>query len=107
MRVDRMSGRNRGSPAANAHIEQGGVLTAINGSPLMRSSDFAETISKSVMATDASHGDSGLGKMPEERVRSLSQQNQPELSMTRGQRENGNRGNRQSDEGLQRLSEKA
>src|SRR6516165_9607991 len=34
-----------GSPAANAHIEQGDVLTAINGSPLMRSSDFAGIIS--------------------------------------------------------------
>ena len=30
-----------GSPAATAGIEQGDVLTAINGSPLMRSSDFA------------------------------------------------------------------
>ena len=35
-----------GSPAANAHIEQGDVLTAINGSPLMRSNDFAGIISK-------------------------------------------------------------
>jgi serine protease Do len=34
-----------GSPADNAHIEEGDVLTAINGSPLMRSSDFAEIIS--------------------------------------------------------------
>jgi S1-C subfamily serine protease len=34
-----------GSPAAAAHIEQGDVLTAINGSPLMRASDFAEIIS--------------------------------------------------------------
>jgi serine protease Do len=34
-----------GSPAANAHIEQGDVLTSINGSPLMRSSDFAGIIS--------------------------------------------------------------
>ena len=34
-----------GSPAANAGIEQGDVLTAINGSPLMRSSDFAGIIS--------------------------------------------------------------
>ena len=34
-----------GSPAANAHIAQGDVLTAINGSPLMRSSDFAGIIS--------------------------------------------------------------
>jgi serine protease Do len=34
-----------GSPAATAGIEQGDVLTAINGSPLMRSSDFAEIIS--------------------------------------------------------------
>jgi serine protease Do len=34
-----------GSPAAAAGIEQGDVLTAINGSPLMRSSDFAQIIS--------------------------------------------------------------
>jgi serine protease Do len=34
-----------GSPAANAGIEQGDVLTAINGSSLMRSSDFAGIIS--------------------------------------------------------------
>ena len=34
-----------GGPAAAAHIEQGDVLTAINGSPLMRSTDFAEIIS--------------------------------------------------------------
>jgi len=40
-----------GSPAAAANIEQGDVLTAINGSPLMRSTDFAEIIS--VMAPNA------------------------------------------------------
>ncbi|MBV8286707.1 MAG: PDZ domain-containing protein [Hyphomicrobiales bacterium] len=34
-----------GGPAAAAHIEEGDVLTAINGSPLMRASDFAEIIS--------------------------------------------------------------
>jgi PDZ domain len=34
-----------GSPAATAGIKQGDVLTAINGSPLMRSSDFAGIIS--------------------------------------------------------------
>jgi serine protease Do len=34
-----------GSPAAAAHIEEGDLLTAINGLPLMRSSDFAEIIS--------------------------------------------------------------
>ncbi|HXW31427.1 MAG TPA: PDZ domain-containing protein [Xanthobacteraceae bacterium] len=34
-----------GGPAATAGIEQGDVLTAINGSPLMRASDFAKTIS--------------------------------------------------------------
>ena len=32
-----------GSPAADAHIEQGDVLTAINGAPLMRSGDFARS----------------------------------------------------------------
>ena len=40
-----------GSPAAKAHIEQGDVLTAINGSPLMRSSDFAGIISKMAPGT--------------------------------------------------------
>jgi serine protease Do len=39
-----------GSPAAAAGIEQGDVLTAINGSPLMRASDFAGVIS--AMAPD-------------------------------------------------------
>jgi serine protease Do len=34
-----------GGPAATAGIEQGDVLTAINGSPLIHASDFAETIS--------------------------------------------------------------
>lgn len=34
-----------GGPAAAAHIEQGDVLTAINGSPLMRSTDFVEIVS--------------------------------------------------------------
>src|SRR5262249_59950934 len=33
------------SPAAAAHIEEGDVLAAINGSPLMRSSDFSSIIS--------------------------------------------------------------
>jgi S1-C subfamily serine protease len=33
------------SPAAHAHIEAGDVLTAINGSPLIRSGDFAGLIS--------------------------------------------------------------
>jgi serine protease Do len=40
-----------GSPAATAGIEQGDVLTAINGSPLMRSSDFAGIISKMAPGT--------------------------------------------------------
>jgi S1-C subfamily serine protease len=34
-----------GGPAAAAGIEQGDLLTAINGSPLMRASDFAGIIS--------------------------------------------------------------
>ena len=34
-----------GSPAAAAGIQQGDVLTSINGSPLMRSTDFADIIS--------------------------------------------------------------
>jgi serine protease Do len=33
------------SPAADAGIEAGDVITAINGSPLMRASDFAAIIS--------------------------------------------------------------
>ena len=33
-----------GSPAAAAHIEQGDALTSVNGSPLMRASDFAKII---------------------------------------------------------------
>jgi serine protease Do len=40
-----------GSPAASAHIEEGDVLTAVNGSPLMRTSDFAEIISKMAPGT--------------------------------------------------------
>ena len=39
------------SPAAKAHIEQGDVLTAINGSPLMSWSDFAGIISKMAPGT--------------------------------------------------------
>jgi serine protease Do len=35
-----------GSPAAQAGIEAGDVITAINGAPLMRSRDFAAMISK-------------------------------------------------------------
>jgi serine protease Do len=34
-----------GGPAANAGIEAGDVVTSINGSPIMRSSDFATMIS--------------------------------------------------------------
>jgi serine protease Do len=34
-----------GSPAANAGIEAGDVITSINGSPIMRSGDFAAMIS--------------------------------------------------------------
>jgi serine protease Do len=40
-----------GSPAANAQIEQGDVITAINGSPLMRSNDFAGIISEMAPGT--------------------------------------------------------
>jgi PDZ domain-containing secreted protein len=29
---------------AKAHIEQGDVLTSVNGSPLMRASDFAQIV---------------------------------------------------------------
>jgi serine protease Do len=34
-----------GSPAANAKIEAGDVITTVNGSPVMRSSEFAAMIS--------------------------------------------------------------
>jgi S1-C subfamily serine protease len=40
-----------GSPAADAHIEQGDVLTAINGAPLMRAADFAGIISAMAAGT--------------------------------------------------------
>jgi serine protease Do len=40
-----------GSPAATAGIEQGDVLTAINGSPLMSSTDFAKIISMTAPGT--------------------------------------------------------
>ena len=45
-------GPEPGSPAAKAGIEQGDALTAVNGRPLMRSSDFAGIIS--MMAPGAS-----------------------------------------------------
>ncbi len=35
-----------GSPAAAAHIEQGDVLTSINGAPLIRASDFETIIAR-------------------------------------------------------------
>jgi serine protease Do len=68
-----------GSPAANAQIEQGDVVTAIGGSPLMRSNDFAGIISKMAPGTtvalhmaqrrsEAGHGETGLGIAPNERV---------------------------------------
>jgi hypothetical protein len=40
-----------GIPAATAGIEQGNVLTAINGAPLIRLSDFAEIIPKMAPGT--------------------------------------------------------
>ena len=40
-----------GSPAAAAGIEQGDVLTGINGSPLMNSADFAKIISMTAPGT--------------------------------------------------------
>jgi C-terminal processing protease CtpA/Prc len=40
-----------GSPAATAGIQQGDVLTAINGSPLMNWTDFAKIISKTAPGT--------------------------------------------------------
>ena len=35
-----------GSPAATTHIEQGDVVTSINGAPLLRASDFAVLIAR-------------------------------------------------------------
>jgi len=66
------------SPAA-AGIEQGDVLTTINGSPLKRASDFAELISAMAPGTGlslrmarwptkADDVDPGRDPMPEERV---------------------------------------
>ena len=40
-----------GSPAANAGIEQGDVLTAINGSPLTNWTDFAKIVSMTAPGT--------------------------------------------------------
>jgi S1-C subfamily serine protease len=40
-----------GSPAATAGIEQGDVLTAINGSPLINWTDFAKIISQTAPGT--------------------------------------------------------
>jgi serine protease Do len=40
-----------GSPAAKAGIEAGDVVTAINGLPLMRSSDFARMLSAKAPGT--------------------------------------------------------
>ena len=40
-----------GSPAAHAGIEAGDVITAINGTPLKRSRDFAAAISKMAPGT--------------------------------------------------------
>jgi len=40
-----------GSPAAAAGIEQGDVLTAINGSPLVNAADFANIISMTAPGT--------------------------------------------------------
>ena len=51
-----------GSPAATAGIEQGDVLTAINGSPLMRSSDFAGIISMMAPGTSVYLNTSRDGK---------------------------------------------
>jgi serine protease Do len=40
-----------GSPAANAGIQAGDVITTINGSPLMRASDFTPIISMKAPGT--------------------------------------------------------
>jgi serine protease Do len=68
-----------GSPAAVAGIEAGDVVTAVNGAPLMRSSDFATTIAAIAPNTTAILSTSrdgqtievmlmvGSGKCPSER----------------------------------------
>ena len=68
-----------GSPAAVAGIEAGDVVTAVNGTPLMRSSDFATTIAAIAPNTTAILSTSrdgqtievmlmvGSGKCPSER----------------------------------------
>jgi hypothetical protein len=43
-----------GSPTAAAHIEQGDVFTSVNGSPLMRASDFAKIIAAMAPGTSVS-----------------------------------------------------
>jgi serine protease Do len=51
-----------GSPAATAGIEQGDVLTAINGNPLMVSGDFAGIISLMAPGTSVSLNTSRNGE---------------------------------------------
>jgi serine protease Do len=51
-----------GSPAATAGIEQGDVLTAINGNPLMVSSNFAGIISMMAPGTSVSLNTSRNGE---------------------------------------------
>jgi serine protease Do len=51
-----------GSPAATAGIEQGDVLTAINGNPLMVSGDFAGIISMMAPGTSVSLNTSRNGE---------------------------------------------
>jgi Bacterial sugar transferase/PDZ domain len=43
-----------GSPTAAAHIELGDVFTSVNGSPLMRASDFAKIIAAMAPGTSVS-----------------------------------------------------
>jgi serine protease Do len=73
-----------GSPAAVAGIEAGDVVTAINGSPVMRSSDFATMIAAMAPTTTAILSTSrdgqtievtlmvGAGKCPSEQRERLS-----------------------------------
>ena len=59
----------RGSPAANAGIHKNDVITTINGSPLMRSSDFLPIISRRAPGTTISLTTRRNGQLIRVRVR--------------------------------------
>jgi serine protease Do len=57
-----------GSPAASAGIEEGDVLTAVNGSPLARASDFARIISNMSPGSQVYLSTSRNGEAMEQRL---------------------------------------